>query len=90
MDGKPGGCFRGKKHHKPQLSLNNFTTGVLQGDQTNRTRAAGSRDEVEGCRGDHVELISEGASLLAKTFGVRFIDWLDLVLQPLPKKSTQK
>jgi hypothetical protein len=90
MDGKPGGCFRGKKHHKLQLSLNNFTAGVRQDDQTNRTRAAGSQDEVDECRGNHVELISEGTSLLAKTFGVRFIDWLDLVLQPLQKKSPRK
>jgi hypothetical protein len=46
--GSPEGVFKGRKHHKPRLSLNNNTAGVREGEDMNRTREAGNRDEVEG------------------------------------------
>jgi hypothetical protein len=33
---------------KPRLSLKNNTAGVREREDTNRTREAGNRDEVEG------------------------------------------
>jgi hypothetical protein len=48
-----------------------------QGTSFNRTREAGNRDEVEGVVANTPDLFRNGASLLAKTFGVGFIDWLD-------------
>jgi ABC-type uncharacterized transport system permease subunit len=43
----------------------------------NRTREVGNRDEVEGFVTNTLNLLRNGASLLAKAFGVGFIDWLD-------------
>jgi hypothetical protein len=53
----------------PQLSLNNFTAGVRERENTNRTRVAGNRDEVEGVVASTLTLQRNGA--------VGFIDWLD-------------
>jgi hypothetical protein len=47
-----------------------------QGTSFNRTREAGNRDEVEDVVANTPKLCRNGASLLAKTFGVGFIDWL--------------
>jgi hypothetical protein len=46
--GSPKGVFRVRKHHKPQLSLQNNTAGAREREDANRTREAGNRDEVEG------------------------------------------
>jgi hypothetical protein len=46
--GSPKGVFAGRKHHKPRLSLTNNTAGVCEREDANRTREAGSRDNVEG------------------------------------------
>jgi hypothetical protein len=46
----------------------------------NRTREAGSRDEVEGVVAIRLSLFCQEASLLAKTFGVGFIDELGFLL----------
>jgi hypothetical protein len=45
----------------------------------NRTRVAGSRHEVEGVVASTRNLYRSGASLLANSFGVGFIDWLDVL-----------
>ena len=45
-------------------------------EDANRTRAAGNRDEVEGVVANTPKLYRNGASMLANTFGVGFIDWL--------------
>jgi hypothetical protein len=34
-------------------------------------------DEIQGVVANKLDLFRNGASLLAKTFGVGFIDWLD-------------
>jgi hypothetical protein len=75
--GSPEGVFSGRKHHKPRLSLNNNAAGVCEREDVNRTRVAGSRDEVEGVVANTLNLFRYGASLLANPFGVGFIDWLD-------------
>ena len=43
----------------------------------NRTREAGHLDEIQGVVANTLNLLRNGSSLLAKTFGVGFIDWLD-------------
>jgi hypothetical protein len=52
--------------------LNNSTAGVREGEDTNRTREAGNRDEVEGVVANTLDVFRYGA--------VGFIDWLDLTL----------
>ncbi len=42
-----------------------------------RTREAGHLDEIQAVVANTLTLFRDGASLLAKTFGVGFIDWLD-------------
>ena len=42
----------------------------------NRTREAGHLDEIQGIMANTLDLFRNGASLLANTFGVGFIDWL--------------
>ena len=69
--GSPKGAFVGRKHHKPRLSLNNNTAGVREGEEPNRTRVAGYRDEVEGVMAISLKLYRNGA--------VGFIDWLGLL-----------
>ena len=46
--GSPKGVFAERKHHKPRLVLNNFTAGVREREDENRTIVAGHRDDVEG------------------------------------------
>ena len=46
-------------------------------EAANRTREAGNRDGVEGAVTTTLNLSRNGASLLAKDFGVGFIGWLD-------------
>ena len=55
-----------------------------QGTSFNRTREAGNRDEVEGVAANTLKLSRHGASLLANTFGVGFIVWLDRFLLRVP------
>src|SRR6266480_4409843 len=43
----------------------------------NRTRVAEHLDEIQGVVANIVTLYRSGASLLANSFGVGFIDWLD-------------
>jgi hypothetical protein len=69
--GSPKGVFKGRKHHKRRLSLNNNTAGVREREDTNRTRVAGNRDEVEGGATDTLDLLRNGA--------VGFIDRLDII-----------
>jgi len=57
--------------------LNNFTAGVREREDENRTRQAGHMDEIQGVVANTLNAFRSGASLLAKTFGVGFIDWLD-------------
>jgi hypothetical protein len=66
--GSPKGVFAERKHHKPRLSLKNNTAGVREREDTNLTREAGNRDEVEGV----VASTLNSQRILA----VRFIDWL--------------
>ena len=42
----------------------------------NRAREARCLDEIQGVMANTLKLLRIGASLLAKTFGVGFIDWL--------------
>jgi hypothetical protein len=53
--------------------------GVCEREDANRTRAAGSRDEVAGVVASTLNLQRNGTSLLANAFGVGFIDWLGLL-----------
>jgi hypothetical protein len=46
---------------------------VREREDTNRTRVAGNRDEVEGVVANTLNSFRNGASLLAKAFGVGFI-----------------
>jgi hypothetical protein len=55
----------------------NITAGVREREDANRTREAGNRDEVEGVVANTLKLPRTGTSLLANSFGVGFIDWLD-------------
>ena len=51
--------------------MNNNTAGVREREDTNRTREAGNRDEVEGVVTSTLNLFCDGA--------VGFIDWLDII-----------
>ena len=64
----PALCIQ-RDRDKPRLALNNFTAGVREREEANRTRVAGSRDEVEGVVATSLVMIRSGA--------VGFIDWLD-------------
>src|SRR5438876_11053121 len=46
----------------------------------NRTRVAGHLDEIQGVLASTLNLFCNGASLLASSFGVGFIQWLGLEL----------
>ena len=70
--GSPKGGFSGRKHHKPRLALNNNTAGVREREDANRTREAGSLDEIQGVAANTLALHRNGA--------VRFIDWLGVPL----------
>ena len=70
MDGKPGGCFRGKKTSYATAIVENNTAGVRERQGGNRTREAGNRDEVEGGVANILRFHRQGA--------VGFIDWLGL------------
>jgi len=50
--------------------LNNFTAGVREREETNRTRVAGHLDEIQGAVANTLRLSREGA--------VGFIGWLGL------------
>jgi hypothetical protein len=63
---------------KPREALNNITAGVRERESVSRTRVAGHLDEIQGVVASALKLFRIGASLLAKAFGVGFIDWLDL------------
>ena len=71
--GSPKGVFAGRKHHKPRLSLTNNTAGVCEREDANRTREAGSRDEVEGVVANSLNAFRGGA--------VAFIDCLDAFIR---------
>jgi hypothetical protein len=58
--------------------LNNFTAEVREREGVSRTREAGHLDEIQGIVANTLNLFRNGASLLAKTFGVGFIDGLDV------------
>jgi len=62
---------------KPRLALNNNTAGVREREETNRTGVAGHLDEIQGVVVHTRKTHRNGASLLAKAFGVGFIGWLD-------------
>jgi hypothetical protein len=59
---------------KPRLALNNNTAGVCEREEANHTREAGHLDEIQGVVANTLNVFRDGASLLAKTFGVGFID----------------
>ena len=50
-------------------------------EDANRTREAGHLDEIQGVVANTLKLHRQGASLLAKAFGVGFIGWLGLMIQ---------
>jgi hypothetical protein len=52
----------------------NNTARVRECQDMNRTTEAGNRDEVEGVMANTPNLSCDGATLLAKAFGVVFID----------------
>jgi hypothetical protein len=66
--GSAEGVFAARKHHNLRQSLNNNTAGVRGREDTNRTREAGNRDEVEGVVANTLSLHPNGA--------VGFIGWL--------------
>jgi len=61
--------------------LNNNTAGVREREDANRTREAGHLDEIQGVVANKLDSFRNGASLLAKAFGVGFIDWLDAFIR---------
>jgi len=61
--------------------LNNFTAGVREREEVNRTREAGHLDEIQGVVANKLDLFRNRASLLANPFGVGFIDWLDAFIR---------
>ena len=65
--------FSREENTKPRQSLNNITTGVREREDTNRTREAGNRDEVEGVMANTLKVHRNGA--------VGFIDWLDVFVR---------
>jgi len=54
---------------------------VWQRTSFNRTREAGHLDEIQDVVVNKLKLLRNGASLLAKAFGVGFIDWLDAFIR---------
>ena len=50
-------------------------------EDANRTREAGHLDEIQGVVANMLMLHGTGASLLANSFGVGFIDWLDAFIR---------
>jgi len=64
--------------------LNNITAGVREREDKNRARVAGHLDEIQGVVANTLNLFRNGASLLANSFGVGFIDWLGLWLSRRP------
>ena len=63
--------------------MKNNTAGVREREDANRTREAGHLDEIQGVVANTLKLPRVGASLLAKAFGVGFIDWLGLTAAPI-------
>jgi hypothetical protein len=63
--GSPKGVFAERKHHKPRLALNNNTAGVHERQRPNRTRVLGHLDEIQGVVAYTLDLLRNGASLLA-------------------------
>jgi hypothetical protein len=61
------------RKNKPRLALDNNTAGVREGEDANRTREAGLRDEVEGVVANMLNSFRNGA--------VGFIEWLDATLE---------
>jgi len=51
---------------------------VREREAENRTREARHLDEIQGVMANTLNSFRSGASPLAKTFGVGFIDWSDL------------
>jgi len=64
---------------KPRLALNNITAGVRERQNAHRSRVAGHLDEIQGVVENTLNVYRNGASLLAKTFGVGIIDWLGVI-----------
>jgi hypothetical protein len=62
---------------KPRLALNNFTAGVRECEDANRTRVAGHLDEIQGVVANSLDLFRNGA--------VGFIDWLDVLRDHAPR-----
>jgi hypothetical protein len=61
--------------------LHNNTAGVREREDVNRTRLAGSRDEVEGVVARTLSLYRNGA--------VGFIEWLGLSYADGPQERSQ-
>jgi hypothetical protein len=61
--------------------LNNNTAGVRERKDANRTREAGHLDEIQGVVANKLDLFHNRACLLANSFGVGFIDWLDAFIR---------
>jgi hypothetical protein len=75
-------CFQNtlslsEKEISPRLALNNNTAGVREREDANRTREAGRLNEIQGVVANTLDFLRLGASLLANSFGVAFIAWLD-------------
>jgi hypothetical protein len=59
--GSPEGVFAERKHHKPRQALNNFTAGVRECEDMNRTRVAGHLDKIRGVVVNTLKLYRKGA-----------------------------
>ncbi len=63
---------------KPPLALNNFTAGMREREDENRTREAGHLDEIPGVEANKLDLFRNGAVCPVSSFTlVGFIDWSD-------------
>jgi hypothetical protein len=54
---------------------------VREREEASRTREAGHLDEIQGAVANTLRMYRNGASLLAKAFGVGFIGWLDAFIR---------
>jgi hypothetical protein len=87
MNDMAGKAARATVERTGKVPRYNITAGVREREEPNRTREAGHLDEIQGVVASTLKLPRNGASLLAKTFGVGFIVCLGLIAIITVKKT---
>ena len=77
MNDMAGKAVRATVERIGKVPRYNFTAGVRERKDGNRTREAGHLDEIQSVVANTLNAFRGGASLLANAFGVGFIGWLD-------------